>query len=48
MNYFGIIFSFMIPGIILGMLAAGIFYDAKKRKKPVPKKRVARLYIEKL
>lgn len=34
MNYFGLFFSFMIPGIILGMLAVGSIREAEQGRAP--------------
>ena len=34
MNYFGLFFSFMIPGIILGMLAVGSIREAEQGRLP--------------
>lgn len=33
MNYFGLFFSFMIPGIILGMLAVGSIREAERGRR---------------
>ncbi len=33
MNYFGLFFSFMIPGIILGMLAVGSIREAEQGRR---------------
>ncbi|NLF59317.1 MAG: hypothetical protein GX580_16930 [Candidatus Hydrogenedens sp.] len=37
MNYFGLIFSFMVPGVILGLIAAaGIGEAGARRRKQAP------------
>ena len=54
MNYFGLFFSFMVPGIVLGAMAAVILLEraGKRREKeqhriaPSPQRREARkLYV---
>lgn len=42
MNYFGLFFSFMIPGIILGMLAVGSMREAERgRRRKVARRRAS-------
>lgn len=33
MNYFGMILTFMVPGMIFGGMAAGLIYEAKERRR---------------
>lgn len=33
MNYFGLIFTFMLPGMIVGGMAAALIYEAKERRR---------------
>lgn len=39
MNYIGMIFSFFVPGIIVGSLVAGIYYEAKEKRRAKKRKR---------
>lgn len=39
MNYIGLIFSFMIPGVVIGFLIAGIYYEAKEKRHAKRRKR---------
>lgn len=39
MNYIGLIFSFMIPGIVIGAMIAGIYYEAKEKRHAKKRKR---------
>ncbi|MDD4075469.1 MAG: hypothetical protein PHC80_05195 [Eubacteriales bacterium] len=39
MNYFGMFFSFMIPGLILGAMAVAVFGEKKRAFAPNAKKR---------
>ena len=38
MNYFGLIFSFMVPGIIAGGMAATLINDAVRRRRIASRK----------
>ncbi len=33
MNYFGLFFTFMVPGIVIGVMAAVAFYQEAKAQK---------------
>ncbi len=33
MNYFGLFFSFMIPGIVMGIMATVVMMESTQRKK---------------
>jgi MFS superfamily sulfate permease-like transporter len=40
MNYFGLFFSFMVPGIVIGVMAAVAFYqEAKARARRAAQRR---------
>ena len=45
MNYFGLFFTFMLPGVLLGIMAAAAFSQerkAKKAKRAAARPRIAR------
>ena len=44
MNYFGLVLSFMVPGIVIGITAAACAYDAagKRRKQQAVARRAER------
>lgn len=56
MNYFGLFFTFMLPGLLLGAMGAAALYDARTRhmrKKAAAKRAQAqrertRLYVHSL
>lgn len=33
MNYFGMVFSFMVPGILLGVVAAGAVQESARKRR---------------
>jgi len=39
MNYFGMIFSFMLPGMVIGGMTATLIGDAARRKRKARKHR---------
>ena len=39
MNYIGLIFSFMIPGMVVGGMAASLIGEAARRSRKAEKKR---------
>jgi hypothetical protein len=39
MNYFGMIFSFMLPGMVIGGMGATIISEAAKRRRKSGKRR---------
>ncbi len=47
MNFFGMFFSFMIPGILLGMMAASVLRQQTRRRRAAARAAVRRraLYV---
>lgn len=41
MNYFGLFFSFMIPGIIVGAMLATVFSNAVRKRASSSKRRAS-------
>ena len=45
MNYFGLIFSFMLPGMVVGGMAVTLINEAMRRRRKAAARRRYRTYI---